>query len=79
MVNRRRPVDPIAARAFTLGTLQRIGEQRARLDEETRDVALAAYAAGGITWRQIGDALGVTASVAWHTAHPIEEPEVDTG
>jgi hypothetical protein len=69
---RRRTVDPIAVRTLSLDVVQRIGERRRDLDDETRVILLRAYAAGGVTWTQLGVALGVTGSVAWHIAHPTD-------
>jgi hypothetical protein len=69
---RRKQVDPIAVRVLSLTTVQRLGERRRTLEVETQETLLRAYAAGGVTWTQLGAALGVTGSVAWHLAHPAE-------
>lgn len=71
---RRTTVDPIAVRMLSLYTVAQIGVRRRQLDEETGATLRAAYAAGGVTWAQLGAALGVTASVAWHLAHPGGQP-----
>lgn len=69
---RRTQVDPIAVRVLSLSMVQRLGERRRALEIETQEALQRAYAAGGVTWTQLGAALGVTGSVAWHLAHPAE-------
>lgn len=75
MSARRSTVDPIAVRSLALLTVAHLGVRRRQLDEETGATLRAVYAAGGITWSQIGAALGTTASVAWHLAHPRADRE----
>jgi hypothetical protein len=75
---RRRDVDPLQTRAFTLAVVGRLGERRRTLETETREILLHAYATGVVSWEQLGAALGTTGSAAWHLAHPAPE-EYQTG
>lgn len=53
-----------------LDVVRRLGERRREIEGETPTVLQAAYATGVVSWAQLGVALGTTASVAWHLAHP---------
>lgn len=70
MSARRRAVNPIASFSLALESVRLLGERRRALENETRQMLLAAYATGVVSWTQLGAALGVTGSVAWHLAHP---------
>lgn len=78
MSARRRMVDPIETKALAVDVVQRLGQRRRALDDETVEVLQFAYASGVVTWTDLGAALGVTGSVAWHLAHPAGTAEPDT-
>lgn len=69
MTARTQP-DAAAARGLALRAVAQLGRRRRQLEDEIVETLQDAYDVGGLTWTDLGRALGVTGSVAWHLAHP---------
>lgn len=68
--------DPRSPRTLTfLGTLTNLRARRHEIDMQTRLLVKAAVASG-VTWREIGEALGTTGQSAWSTYAVKEPPKI---
>lgn len=66
-----------ADRANYLGTIHKLEERRLEIDWQITTLIKAARGQGA-TWKDVGEALGVSSQAAWAKHHSQEPPKINT-